>query len=116
MSVLRTIIEEAVATIENHIISIECILSSGSERNISDILTEIRALPNVTIVSAMKPTMLAGQNTHVSQIKIKILPKKNVTRRQYLTELHRYITKIPSVIKIKFTKTYTKQTKFANYL
>jgi|GEM_PF-4379617 len=112
MEELRTIVKEAISIIEGKVVSIEAIMTSASDRNISDILTEIRGLRGITIVSSLNPSVASSDRRNVSSIKIKYLPLEGEHPKKYLTELHRRIVNIDNIVKIKFKDFYKKKKKY----
>ena len=112
MKELRTIVKEAISLIEDQVISIEALMTSTSDRNISDILTEIRGLRGVTIVSTLIPSIARGEGKNVSSIKIKYIPLEGEPPKKYLTELHRKLINMDNILKVKFKDFYKKKKKF----
>tara|TARA_R110000824_G_scaffold202090_5_gene386301 strand:+ start:2515 stop:2874 length:360 start_codon:yes stop_codon:yes gene_type:complete len=112
MKELRTIVKEAISLIEDQVISIEALMTSTSDRNISDILTEIRGLRGVTIVSTLIPSIARGEGRNVSSIKIKYIPLEGEPPKKYLTELHRELINMDNILKVKFKDFYKKKKKY----
>jgi hypothetical protein len=112
MQELRTIVKEAISVIEDKVVSIEALMTSTSDRNISDILTEIRGIRGVTIVSSLIPSVAATEGKNVSSIKIKYLPMQGEPPKKYLTELHRKLINMDNIVKIKFKDFYKRKKKY----
>ena len=112
MEHLTQLLKEVAQELEKNIVTIESVLTTTSDRNISDILTEIRATVGVTIVSSMIPTKSVGRGVQLSHIKIKFLPLRNIPRKVYLLRLHQEIMKISGVIKTRFVKVHAHTGKY----
>tara|TARA_R110002110_G_scaffold47065_4_gene141539 strand:+ start:553 stop:903 length:351 start_codon:yes stop_codon:yes gene_type:complete len=81
----------------------DCILRySKDSQSQSDVLTEIRAIEGVTIVSVVEPARRLG-NQEVMRIKIKYTPV-NMSIPEYTTLLQRKIDKIPGVLSLQILK------------
>jgi hypothetical protein len=107
MESLNKLILEIVGEIEKNILTIETVLTTTAERNISDILTEMRAIYGVTIVSSMVPTKNVGRGVHLSHVKIKFLPIKNIPRKLFMLKLHQQIMSISGTVKARFIKLHS---------
>jgi hypothetical protein len=81
----------------------DCILRYDQDSQTqSDVLTEIRAIEGVTIVSVVEPARRLG-NQEVMRIKIKYAPI-NMSVSEYTTLLQRKIDKISGVLSLQILR------------
>ncbi len=112
MENLMQLLKEVAQEVEKNIVTIETVLTTTADRNISDILTEIRAISGITIVGSMVPTKSVGRGVHLSHLKIKFLPIKNTPRKVFLLRLHQQIMGLSGVVKARFIKLSEGGTKY----
>jgi len=81
---------------------------TARERNISEILTDVRALVGVVTVSFVQPTRNISDTEHITLLKIKYAPGFS-TKKNIIRELFYNIKKINGVNMIKIMKKKIKQ-------
>ena len=98
VTTLKELIVEQLS--EKDIVRAECILHTKREENITDILTRIRALPGVTIVTMLGSSKQVSLYKSISRIRIKFLPLTG-SIKEYIIFLNKKIRAFPSVFSFK---------------
>jgi hypothetical protein len=78
-----------------------CFLANDPEVNVLDVLTYVRALRGVTIVSLKEATKKITANKETAIVRIKFQPT-GLTTRPYMKTLEKEIRKIPGVISFHY--------------
>jgi hypothetical protein len=95
---LKQLISEQMS--EKDMIRAECIIHTKREENITDTLTNIRALPGVTIVTMLGSSKPVSLYKEISRLRIKFLPLTGSTK-EYIIFLNKKIRSLPSVFSFK---------------
>lgn len=98
ISTLKKLIVEELS--EKDIIQAECLIHTKRDANITDILTNIRALPGVTIVSMLGSSKQVSLYKEISRIRIKFLPLTGSVK-EYIIFLNKKVRTFPSVFSFK---------------
>ena len=95
---LRTLITEQLT--EKDIIQAECLIHTKREENITDVLTNIRALPGITIVTMIGSSKQVSLYKEISRLRIKFLPLTG-TVKEYIIFLNNKVRSLPAVFSFK---------------
>jgi len=93
---IRSIIKEEI----KNIYSARCILTTTRERNLTEILTDIRASMGITVVTMVGSSQFVGERKEVSELTIKYLPF-GTSVRAFTKHMTKTIKKIDGVMSIK---------------
>ena len=81
-----------------------CVLETKREENLTEILTGIRAIKGVTVVTMVEPHALAAEERRKSIIKIKFIPVRGFSLSNYLYHLDSQVANIPGVYALDIKK------------
>jgi hypothetical protein len=81
-----------------------CLLETVEQENLTEILTAIRALKGVTVVTMVEPHALVTAEKAKSVVNIKFIPARGYTLNNYLHHLTTSVINIPGVHNIAFKK------------
>jgi hypothetical protein len=98
ISTLKELIVEELS--EKDIVQAECLIHTKRDANITDILTNIRALPGVTIVSMLGSSKQVSLYKEISRIRIKFLPLTGSVK-EYIIFLNKKVRTFPTVFSFK---------------
>lgn len=98
ISTLKKLIVEELS--EKDIVQAECLIHTKRDANITDILTNIRALPGVTIVSMLGSSKQVSLYKEISRIRIKFLPLTGSVK-EYIIFLNKKVRTFPTVFSFK---------------
>jgi len=93
---IRSIVKEEL----KNIFSARCILTTSRERNLTEILTDIRAVTGITVVGMVGSSQFVGDNKEVSELTIKYLPF-GTSIRAFTKHISKIIKGIDGVMSIK---------------
>lgn len=95
---LKYLISEQLS--EKDIIQAECLIHTKRDENITDVLTNIRALPGVTIVTMIGSSKQVSLYKEISRLRIKFLPLTG-TIKEYIVFLNNKVRSFPEVYSFK---------------
>ena len=98
ISTLKELIVEELS--EKDIVQAECLIHTKRDANITDILTNIRAIPGVTIVSMLGSSKQVSLYKEISRIRIKFLPLTGSVK-EYIIFLNKKVRTFPTVFSFK---------------
>mgnify|MGYP001318539320 CR=1 FL=1 len=97
---LRQLIKEA---IEEGIFEVMCLLTVERQYNLTNILTDIRAIKGVTVVTLREAATFVSEDKEIAPLKIKIKPVGSSVLN-YVRALHRAIVSLDGVISFDYKK------------
>jgi len=83
-----------------------CDLISDSGQNLTDILTELRSVEGITIVTVLEPAVKTGPNKERTVLKIKFLVGKGHSFNSFRKLLQRKVTMIDGAFRIVIKQIY----------
>ena len=80
------------------------VLEVRSKENLTEILTAIRSIKGVTVVTMIEPHAAVSDEKHKAIISVKFIPAQGIPLKNYLHSLKVHATNIPGVFSLKVRK------------